>query len=75
MIIMYHDIVSNLKIPGIYILMNGKSQIHYDIIFDSIINIITNYHEIYLNINSIVTDSEIALVKSVKIGKIDSAVS
>ena len=66
MIIMYHDIVSNLNIPGIYILMNGKSQIHYDIIFDSIINIITNYHEIDLNINSIVTDSEVALVKSVK---------
>jgi hypothetical protein len=66
MIIMYHDIVSNLNIPGIYILMNGKSQIHYDIIFDSIINIITNYHELDLNINSIVTDSEVALVKSVK---------
>ena len=66
MIIMYHDIVYKLNIPSIYIIINGKSQIHYDIIFDSIINLIAKCHEIELNINSNVKDSELALVNSVK---------
>ena len=46
--------------------MDGKSENHYDIVFNSTINIITLYHQIDININSIVTDSEIALVKIVK---------
>ena len=43
-----------------------KSEIHYDIVFNSIINIITLSHHIDENIKSIVTDSELALVKIVK---------
>ena len=65
LIIMYHDIVSNLNIPAMYILMNGKSENHYDVVFNSIINIITLSHHIDVNINSIVTDSELTLVKTV----------
>ena len=63
---MYHDIVSNLNIPGIYVLMDGKSEKHYEEVFQSIINIITLSCHIDININSIVTDSEFALVKIVK---------
>ena len=46
--------------------MNGKSEYYYDVVFDSIINIITLSHKIDINIKSIVTDSELALVKIVK---------
>ena len=63
---MYHDIVINLNILGIYILINGKSEKHYDIVFNSIINFITLSHHIDVNINLVVTDSEITLVKIVK---------
>ena len=66
LIIMYRDRVTELNIPGIYILMNKKEQIHYDIIFSSIINILTDFHHKELEIKTIVTDSEIALVNVVK---------
>ena len=66
LIIMYHDLVSNLNIPGIYALTNGKSEYHYDVVFNSIINIITLSRNIDINIKSIVTDSELALIKIVK---------
>ena len=32
LIIMYHDLVSKLNIPGIYILLDGKSENHDDIV-------------------------------------------
>ena len=65
LIIIYHDIVSNLNIPGIYILINGTSEKFYDIVFKSIINIITDYDKININIDTIVY-SESALVKIIK---------
>ena len=64
LIIMYKDIITELKIPGIFILLNDKSQILYDYVFNSVINIITNNREYDLNILSIVTDSEKALINS-----------
>ena len=63
---MYHDLVSNLNIPGIYALMNGKSEYHYDVVFNSIINIIILSRNIDINIKSIFTDSELALIKILK---------
>lgn len=63
---MYHDIVSDLNIPGIYILINGKSEKFYDIAFQSVIDIITDYDKININIDTIVTDSELALIKIIK---------
>ena len=66
LIIMYHDIVSDLNIPGIYILINGKSEKFYDIAFQSVIDIITDYDKININIDTIVTDSELALIKIIK---------
>ena len=41
LIFMYKDLITELKIHGLYILMNGKSQKFYDIIFSSIVNILT----------------------------------
>ena len=42
LIFMYKDIITVLKFPGIYALLNGKSEIIYDNAFNNIINIITN---------------------------------
>ena len=50
LIIMYKDIITELKIPGIYILMNGKSEKLYDIVFNSIINVITENRKIDINV-------------------------
>ena len=46
--------------------MDGKSENHYDIVFNTIINLITLSRQIDININLVVTDSELALVKIVK---------
>ena len=63
---MYKDIIANLKIPGLYVLLNGKSEIIYDNAFNSVINIITNNRKLDLNVESVVTDSEKALYNVVK---------
>ena len=39
--------------------MDGKSEKHYEHVFQSIVNIITLSHHIEINVNSIVIDSEI----------------
>ena len=39
---MYKDIITNLKISGIYILLKGKNKELYDLSFDSIIKILTD---------------------------------
>ena len=46
--------------------MNGKTEYHNDVVFNSIINIIALSRQIDINMKSIVTDSELALVKIVK---------
>ena len=66
LILMYKDIITDLKIPGIYILLNGKSQVLYDEAFGSLINIITNNRKIDLDVVSIISDSEIALINIIK---------
>ena len=66
LILMYKDIITDLKIPGIYILLNGKSQVLYDEAFGSLINIITNNRKIDLDVVSLISDSEIALINIIK---------
>ena len=65
-IIMYKDIITNLKIPGIYMLLNGKNKEIYDFGFESIINILTKNRKLELEVESIITDTEIALIVIVK---------
>ena len=43
-IIMYKDIIIDLKIHDIYILINGKSQKFYQIVFSSIMNKSCYFH-------------------------------
>ena len=66
LLIMYIDKIKNLKIPSLYILMNGKNEDLYDNVFNSVINIITQNRSYELEINTIVTDAETALINSIK---------
>ena len=66
LIVMYKDIITNIKIPGIYILLNAKNEILYDYVFHSLLNIITSNRKYDIDIKSIVTDSELALINIIK---------
>ena len=66
LIIMYIDIITNLKIPAFYILMNNKTEILYNYIFESLFRIIWSNKLEDINVQTIVTDQEIALVNIVK---------
>ena len=52
-------------IPGFYILMSNKSEYLYDIIFKSIIRIITQNNKYNFRLNTITTDSEQSLINSI----------
>ena len=56
------DKITDLKISRIYCLMNHKDEILYDYIFKSIINLLTQKNFYKLNIKTIVTDTETALI-------------
>ena len=66
LIIMYKDIITNLKIPAFYLLMNNKTEILYNYIFESLLRIIWSDKIEDINVQTIVTDQEIALVNVVK---------
>ena len=66
LIIMSKDIITNLKIPGFYVLIDGKSQELYDTLFNSLINLLTNDRKIELEVQSIITDTEKALINAIK---------
>ena len=66
LIIMYKDIITKEKIPGIYILMNNRNELSYNMIFEEVINLITFNRLLDLEIETIVTDSERALMNAVK---------
>ena len=63
LIIMYKDILTNLKIPALYILMNGKKEEYYDLVFRDILDIITLRNKYLIIISTVVTDTEIGLIK------------
>ena len=63
---MYKDIITNLKIPAFYVLMNNKTEILYNYIFESLLRIIWSDKIEDINVQTIVTDQEIALVNNVK---------
>ena len=66
LIIMYKDIITELKVPGIYILLNSKKEYIYDLIFQSLLNIIFKNNKDLIKFETIVTDQEIALINIVK---------
>ena len=46
--------------------MNGITEKHYNLVFGSIYNIITQYRAIDIEIETIITDTEPALINVVK---------
>ena len=46
-------------------LMNVKKEIYYNILFESIINIITHFRKNDIEINSVVSDSEKGLINTI----------
>ena len=66
LVLMFNDLITNLNIPGIFILINGKYEKFYEIVFQSMYNIITQNEEYQLKAKIIVTDSENALRKALK---------
>ena len=66
LIVLYIYPIKNIKIPGMYILVNNKREDSYDIIFNIIYNILTNNKKINLNLVSITLDFETSLINSIK---------
>ena len=64
---MYKDIITNLKIPGFYCLLNSKKEILYNYVLESIINILNPHKKFKLEIETIVTDQEQGLVNAVEV--------
>jgi len=66
LIFMYKDIITELKVSGIYILLNSKKEYIYDLIFQSLLKIIFKNKMENIKFETIVTDQEIALINIVK---------
>ena len=66
MIILFKDIISFKMLPAFFILMSHKNEILYDLIFKSIIRIVTQYNEFNIKLKTITSDSEIGLIKAIE---------
>ena len=65
LIIIFKDVISSEYIPCFFILMSNKNEILYTMIFKLIINILTQQNIYKLNIRTITTDTEIALMNAI----------
>ena len=61
------DIILKQYYSGFYILMTNKIEILYDLIFKSVIRIISQHNSYTLNILTITTDTELALINTIHI--------
>ena len=66
LILMYKDVLTNLKIPGFYIFKNGKYERFYEIVLENVNKIINDNNKYSIQYETIVTDSEKALVNLIK---------
>ena len=66
LILMYKDVLTNLKIPAFYILLNGKYERFYEIVLENVNKIINDNNKYMILYETIVTDSEKALVNVIK---------
>ena len=64
-IIVFKDTLIHEYLPCFYILVNNKSEVMYDMIFKSIIKILTQNNIYRLEVKTITTDTEIALINAV----------
>ena len=66
LVLLYKDIETGEKIPGLFILINYQNERMYNMIFDSINNILTSHKQYYLKLEIIITDNEEALLSVIK---------
>ena len=64
-IIIFKDTVVHEYFPCFYILVNNKSEVMYDLVFKSIKRILTQNYIYNLEVKTITTDTELALVNAV----------
>ena len=67
LIILFKDTIISQYIPCFYVLISNKTEIMYDLIFKSIIRILTQNNLYQLNYETITTDTEIALINAINI--------
>lgn len=66
LVVMYLYLTNNLKIAGIFILLNNKKEHSYNIVFRNLYNITTNNETIKNNIITITLDFEVALINAIQ---------
>ena len=66
LIILYIDLYTGLKIPGIFITLNSKTQISYEIIFSEVYRILTLNNTVPMVLQSYTIDYEKALENALK---------
>ena len=65
LIIILKDIVTSDYLPCFYVLMSNKTEILYDIVFKSVKRILTQNNIFNLEIQTIITDTENALINAI----------
>ena len=66
LILMYKDVISSIKIPGLYILVNSKKEMLYNYTFNGILDLLTANGSVKLMLETIVTDQEKAMINVVR---------
>ena len=66
LIILYKDIIIKEKIPLFFVLMSNRKEELYNRVFSSIIDILTQHYVYDIALTTITTDTEFALINSVK---------
>ena len=61
----FKDIIGADYIPGFYILMSNKTEILYNMVFKSLIKILTQNNIYKLELKTITTDTELALINAI----------
>ena len=72
MVIIYKDIIINEYLPGFYILLSNKSEMLYNLALRSLKRILTQNRLYKLNIKTITTDTEVALINAINANFIES---
>ena len=55
---MYKDVISSIKIPGLYILVNSKKEMLYNYTFNGILDLLTTYGNVKIKVEIIVICQE-----------------
>ena len=66
LIILYKDIIIKEKLPLFFVLMSNRKEELYNRVFSAIIDILTQHYVYDIALTTITTDTEFALINSVK---------